>query len=55
MNIQLINPFTNNLLSLAKDGLMENYAITSKEEKYYSLPCFPFWEVLYHIIFSSNK
>jgi SAM-dependent methyltransferase len=27
MNIQLINPFTNNLLSLAKDGLMENYAI----------------------------
>ena len=28
MNIQLINPFTNNLLSLAKDGLMENYAIS---------------------------
>jgi 2-polyprenyl-3-methyl-5-hydroxy-6-metoxy-1,4-benzoquinol methylase len=28
MNIQLINPFTNNLLSLAKDGLMEEYAIT---------------------------
>ena len=28
MNIQLINPFTNNLLALAKDGLVENYAIT---------------------------
>src|SRR5436190_9960563 len=28
MNIQLINPFTNNLLSPAKDGLVENYAIT---------------------------
>ncbi len=28
MNIQLINPFTNNLLSPAKDGLMENYAIS---------------------------
>lgn len=27
MNIQLVNPFTNNLLSLAADGLMENYAL----------------------------
>lgn len=28
MNIQLVNPFTNNLLSLAAEGLMENYALT---------------------------
>ncbi len=27
MNIQLVNPFTNNLLSSAADGLMENYAL----------------------------
>lgn len=27
MNIQLINPFTNNLLSLAKEGLIDNYAV----------------------------
>jgi 2-polyprenyl-3-methyl-5-hydroxy-6-metoxy-1,4-benzoquinol methylase len=27
MNIQLINPFTNNLLSPAQDGLMDNYAV----------------------------
>lgn len=28
MEIQLVNPFTKNLLSLAADGLMENYALT---------------------------
>jgi 2-polyprenyl-3-methyl-5-hydroxy-6-metoxy-1,4-benzoquinol methylase len=28
MDIQLVNPFTKNLLSLAADGLMENYALT---------------------------
>jgi SAM-dependent methyltransferase len=27
MNIQLVNPFTKNLLSLAAEGLMENYAL----------------------------
>ncbi len=28
MNIQLVNPFTKNLLSLATDGLMENYQLS---------------------------